>query len=146
MGFAGISQGENNINIFKDSLAKARICPYNVPLVFWNDYIESIIMYAVIITGGKQYKVSEGDTLKVEKLDVEAGKSIDFNDVLMIGNDDDVTIGTPLIAKAKVKATIVSHGRGKKIKIIKFKRRKHHMKRMGHRQSYTEIEITGIAA
>jgi large subunit ribosomal protein L21 len=103
-------------------------------------------MYAVIITGGKQYKVSEGDTLKVEKLDVEAGKSIDFNDVLMIGNDDDVTIGTPLIAKAKVKATIVSHGRGKKIKIIKFKRRKHHMKRMGHRQSYTEIEITGIAA
>ena len=101
-------------------------------------------MYAVIKTGGKQYRVAKGDKLKVETLAVEAGSSIDINDVLMVADDGKVTVGTPLVKGGKVKATIVSHGRHKKIEIVKFRRRKHHQKRTGHRQNYTEIEITDI--
>lgn len=103
-------------------------------------------MYAVIVSGGKQYRVSEGHTLKVEKLAVEEGASLDLDQVLLVVNGDDVKIGTPLVAGAKVSAEILAHGRGKKIRIIKFKRRKHHMKKMGHRQWFTEIKITGISA
>lgn len=103
-------------------------------------------MYAVIKTGGKQYRVSEGDVLKVEKLDVEQGSTIDFDEVLMVANGDDIKIGAPVVEGSKVSATIEEHGRGKKIEIIKFKRRKHHMKRMGHRQAYTKLKITGINA
>ena len=103
-------------------------------------------MQAVISTGGKQYKVQEGDTLRVEKLLVEEGGSLDFDQVLMVTDGDDVKIGTPFVTGAKVTAKVKSHGRGEKIEILKFKRRKHHMKRQGHRQSYTELEITGIAA
>ena len=102
-------------------------------------------MYAVIATGGKQYRVSQGDILRVEKLDAEADGAIEFDDVRMIGEGDEVRIGTPRIEGGKVTATIRAHGRGKKIEIIKFRRRKHHQKRAGHRQHYTEIEITGIA-
>ena len=102
-------------------------------------------MYAVIKTGGKQYRVSEGLKLKVEKLDVAEGDSIELDKVLMVANGEDIKIGTPYIDGGKVTATVKSHGRGKKVKIIKFRRRKHHMKRQGHRQSYTELEITGIA-
>jgi len=89
--------------------------------------------------------VSEGFKLKVEKLDVAEGDSVDIDKVLMVTNGDDVKIGTPYLDGGKVTAKVVSHGRGKKVKILKFKRRKHHMKRQGHRQSYTELEITGIA-
>jgi large subunit ribosomal protein L21 len=103
-------------------------------------------MYAVIKTGGKQYRVAKGDKLKVEKLPVEAGSSVDIDDVLMIGDGDNVTIGAPLVDGGKVTATVVSHGRHDKIEIVKFKRRKHHQKRTGHRQDYTEIEITNISA
>jgi len=103
-------------------------------------------MYAVIKTGGKQYRVAKGDKLKVEKLPVEAGASVDINDVLMVGDGDKVTVGAPLVDGGIVKATVVSHGRHKKIEIVKFRRRKHHQKRTGHRQSYTEIEITDISA
>ncbi|MCI0507355.1 MAG: 50S ribosomal protein L21 [Gammaproteobacteria bacterium] len=103
-------------------------------------------MYAVIKTGGKQYRVTKGDKLKVEKLPVEAGSSVEINDVLMVGDGDQVTVGSPLIDGGKVTATVVAHGRGDKIEIIKFKRRKHHQKRTGHRQDYTEIEITNISA
>ena len=103
-------------------------------------------MYAVIKSGGKQYKVEKGDKLKVEKLDTEAGNNIDISDVLMVVDGDNVKVGTPLVAGAKVSATVESHGRGRKIKIVKFKRRKHHRKQMGHRQAYTEISITDIAA
>ncbi len=103
-------------------------------------------MYAVIKTGGKQYKVSEGETLKVEKIDVEAGASIDLNEVLMVADGDDVKIGTPFVDGGKVSATIESHGRHKKIRIVKFKRRKHYRRQMGHRQSYTEIKIEKISA
>lgn len=102
-------------------------------------------MYAVIQTGGKQYRVSEGLKLKVEKLDAAEGDSIELDKVLMVANGDDVKIGTPYVDGGKVTATVTSHGRGKKVKIIKFKRRKHHLKRQGHRQSYTELEITNIA-
>lgn len=102
-------------------------------------------MYAVIKTGGKQYRVTEGETLKVEKLDVAAGESLDISDVLLIANGEELKVGAPLIEGARVTAEVVSHGRGPKIKIIKFKRRKHHRKQMGHRQWFTELKITGIA-
>ena len=102
-------------------------------------------MYAVIQTGGKQYRVKQGLTLKVEKLDAAEGDSVELDKVLMLANGDDVKVGTPYIDGGKVTATVKAHGRGKKVKIIKFKRRKHHMKRQGHRQAYTELEITGIA-
>jgi len=101
-------------------------------------------MYAVVKTGGKQYRVSEGQTIRVEKLDGEEGANIDLNEVLMIADGDDVKVGAPFIEGGSVAATIKSQGRDKKITIIKFKRRKHHMKRQGHRQSYTELEVTGI--
>ena len=101
-------------------------------------------MYAVIVTGGKQYRVMAGETLRVEKLDAEVGAAVDINNVLMVGDGDNITIGAPSIANALVKATIKSHGRLDKIKIVKFRRRKHHRKQMGHRQHYTEIEINGI--
>ena len=101
-------------------------------------------MYAVIRTGGKQYRVAQGDTLRVETLDANAGDAVEFDQVLMVGEGSSVKVGTPLVAGGKVTATVRSHGRGKKVEIVKFRRRKHHMKRMGHRQNYTEVEITGI--
>jgi large subunit ribosomal protein L21 len=103
-------------------------------------------MYAVIVSGGKQYRVAEGHTLKVEKLVAEEGTSFELDKVLMVVNGDDIKIGTPVVEGAKVSAEVVAHGRGKKVRIIKFKRRKHHMKQMGHRQWFTEIKITGISA
>ena len=103
-------------------------------------------MYAVIKSGGKQYRVQEGQTLKLEKIEVPTGESIDFDEVLLVGNDDEVKVGAPLVEGAKVSAEIVSHGRGDKVTIIKFRRRKHSMKRQGHRQWYTEVKITGISA
>ena len=101
-------------------------------------------MYAVIKTGGKQYKVSQGDTVKVEKLPADAGAEVEITDVLMLVDGDKVAVGAPLVAGAKVSAKVMSHGRGDKVRIIKFRRRKHHMKRMGHRQWYTAVKITGI--
>lgn len=103
-------------------------------------------MYAVIVTGGKQYRVSQGDKLRVEKLDVAAGESVDLDQVLMVVDGDDVRIGAPVLDGGKVTAEVKTHGRGDKVNIIKFRRRKHHMKRQGHRQAYTELEITGISA
>ena len=103
-------------------------------------------MYAVIITGGKQYRVMKGEVLRVEKLEVEAGNSVEINDVLLLGDGDNITIGTPKVNGAKVTATVKSHGRLDKIRIVKFRRRKHHRKQMGHRQHFTEIEITSISA
>lgn len=101
-------------------------------------------MHAVIKTGGKQYRVKEGDVLKIEQLPYDIGHIIDFTEILMITKDDKTTIGTPFIAKASVKGEVLSQGRHKKVRIIKFRRRKHHMKRMGHRQNFTEIKITAI--
>lgn len=102
-------------------------------------------MYAVIRSGGKQYKVGKGDKLKVEKINSEEGDSVDISDVLMLVNGDDITIGKPFIKGARVSAKVESHGRGPKVNIVKFRRRKHHRKQMGHRQSYTELSITDIA-
>jgi len=103
-------------------------------------------MYAVIVSGGKQYRVKEGQTLKLEKLAVEAGSNVEFDRVLLVGNGDDIKVGLPTVDGAKVTAEVVTHGRGKKVNILKFKRRKHHMKRQGHRQWFTEVKITGISA
>ncbi|MCO4837122.1 50S ribosomal protein L21 [Oceanospirillaceae bacterium] len=103
-------------------------------------------MYAVIVSGGKQHRIEEGETLKLEKLNLEVGASVDFDRVLLVVNGEDVKIGAPVVEGAKVSAEIVSHGRGKKVRIMKFKRRKHHMKQMGHRQWFTEVKITGISA
>jgi len=102
-------------------------------------------MYAVIQTGGKQYRVTEGQTLKVEKLVADEGASIDLDKVLMIADGEDIKVGKPFVDGGKVTATVKSHGRGKKVKIVKFRRRKHSRTQMGHRQSYTELEITAIA-
>lgn len=101
-------------------------------------------MYAVFKTGGKQYRATTGDQLRVEKLEAERGTTVELDHVMMVGEGDSVKIGTPLVEGGKVLATVVEHGRGDKVKILKFKRRKHHMKRMGHRQYYTLLEITGI--
>ncbi|HLT14371.1 MULTISPECIES: 50S ribosomal protein L21 [Marinobacter] len=101
-------------------------------------------MYAVIVSGGKQHRVKEGETLKLEKLEVETGGSVEFDRVLLVANGDDVKVGAPVVDGAKVTAEVVSHGRHDKINIIKFRRRKHHMKRQGHRQWFTEVKITGI--
>ncbi len=100
-------------------------------------------MYAILVTGGKQYRVMQGETLRVEKLEVEAGSEIKFDDILMLGGSDGVKLGDALKG-ATVSAKVVGHGRADKVKIVKFRRRKHHRKQMGHRQHYTEIEITGI--
>ena len=102
-------------------------------------------MYAVIKTGGKQYKVSEGDTIKVEKLAGKAGESIEISDVLMVGGEE-VKIGAPLLPNAKVTARIVEQGKDKKILVFKSKRRKGYRKTNGHRQPITRLRITGIEA
>lgn len=101
-------------------------------------------MYAVFQSGGKQHRVKEGQTIKLEKIEAETGSSIDFDKVLLVGNGADIQVGAPYVDGAKVTAEVVSQGRHKKVHIIKFRRRKHHMKRMGHRQWFTEVKITGI--
>lgn len=101
-------------------------------------------MYAVIVSGGKQHRVQEGETLKLEKLEVETGGSVNFDRVLLVADGDKVQVGAPVVDGAKVTAEVVSHGRHDKIQIIKFRRRKHSMKRQGHRQWFTEVKITGI--
>lgn len=101
-------------------------------------------MYAVILSGGKQYRVKEGDTLKLETLPQDVGATINFDQVLMVGEGDSAKVGRPFLDSGAVSATVVSHGRHDKIRIIKFRRRKHHMKWQGHRQNYTEVKITKI--
>ena len=103
-------------------------------------------MYAVIKTGGKQYRVTEGQTLKVEKLEAEAGASVEFDQVLMIADPEGggVQVGTPYVPGARVSATVKAQGRGPKVLIVKFRRRKHYRKTQGHRQSFTEVRINGI--
>ena len=101
-------------------------------------------MFAVFQSGGKQHRVSEGDVVKLELLTAEPGEEVIFDKVLLVANGDDVKVGAPVVEGAKVTAEVVSHGRHDKINIIKFRRRKHHMKRQGHRQWFTEVKITGI--
>ena len=103
-------------------------------------------MYAVVKTGGKQYRVSAGQKLKVEQIPAEVGAEVTLDQVLMVGEGESVKIGAPLVAGASVKAVVVSHGRHDKVKIFKMRRRKHYQKRQGHRQNYTELRIDTIAA
>ncbi|MGD9582848.1 MAG: 50S ribosomal protein L21 [Lysobacterales bacterium] len=102
-------------------------------------------MYAVMITGGKQYRVMQGEILRVELLEADPGAMVTFDQVLLLGDGEAIVVGQPTVAGASVSATVRGHGRADKIKIVKFRRRKHHRKQMGHRQHYTEIQITGIA-
>jgi large subunit ribosomal protein L21 len=102
-------------------------------------------MYAVIESGGKQHRVVEGETLKLEKIEVATGETISFDNVLMVGEGEGVKIGAPYVAGSKVTAEVIEQGRHKKVKIMKFRRRKHSMKQAGHRQWYTEVKITGIS-
>ena len=101
-------------------------------------------MYAVIKTGGKQYRVKEGDIVTIEKLTAEVGAKIDFDEVLMVGEGEGAKFGTPLVSVSKVSGEVVEHGRGDKIRVIKFRRRKHHMKQQGHRQYFTKVKITSV--
>ena len=101
-------------------------------------------MYAVITTGGKQYRVEEGDSLRVERLGVEEGAEIEIDRVLLVGDGEQVTVGRPFVGNGKVAATVKGHGRHKKVKVVKFKRRKNYLRRHGHRQHFTELEIKSI--
>ena len=102
-------------------------------------------MYAVFQSGGKQHRVAEGQTVRLEKLDVETGAAVEFDKVLLVANGEDVKVGVPFVEGGKVQAEVVTHGRGKKIKIVKFRRRKHSRKQAGHRQWFTEVKITAIS-
>ncbi len=103
-------------------------------------------MYAVIATGGKQYRVTKDATLRVEKLDAEPGSTVEFGEVLLMGEGADVKLGTPLLKGSKVVATIVRHGKGEKVSIVKFRRRKHYLRQKNHRQAFTEVKITDFSA
>jgi large subunit ribosomal protein L21 len=103
-------------------------------------------MYAVIATGGKQYRVQEGAVVRIEKLAAEQGASVEFAQVLLVGAGSDVQIGTPYLSAAKVTGTVESHGKGDKVRIVKFRRRKHYKREGTHRQPYTDVKITSIVA
>jgi large subunit ribosomal protein L21 len=103
-------------------------------------------MYAVIESGGKQHRVIEGETLKLEKIEVATGDSVTFDKVLMVKAGEELKIGAPYVDGGKVTAEVISQGRHAKVKIVKFRRRKHSMKQAGHRQWFTEVKITGISA
>ncbi|CAJ0993321.1 50S ribosomal protein L21 [Pantoea sp. Nvir] len=103
-------------------------------------------MYAVFQSGGKQHRVSEGQTVRLEKLDIATGEVVEFHQVMMVVNGENVKIGTPLVLDSVIKAEIIAHGRGKKIRIVKFRRRKHYRKQAGHRQWFTDVKIIGIIA
>ena len=102
-------------------------------------------MYAVIVTGGKQYRVAEGDVVRIEKLPAEAGAAVEFDKVLVVGKGADIKVGKPFVAGSKVTGTVQKHGKGDKVRIVKFRRRKHYLRQGTHRQPYTEVKITGIA-
>jgi len=108
--------------------------------------MELNIMYAVIKTGGKQYRIQVGEKLKIEQLKAENGSELIIDQVLMVADGDKVSVGTPLVSGAKVNATVLGQGRHDKVRIFKMRRRKHYQKHQGHRQNYTEIQITGISA
>ena len=101
-------------------------------------------MYAVIKSGGKQYRVKQGEQVRLELMPAEVGAAVSFDEVLLVGAGDAVKVGAPLVSGAKVKATVVAHGRGEKVKIFKLRRRKHYIKNQGHRQDYTEVRIDDI--
>ncbi len=101
-------------------------------------------MFAVIQTGGKQYRVSEGSVLRIEKLLADAGATVEFGEVLLVGEGDSIKLGKPFLSGAKVTATVQSHGKAGKVRIVKFRRRKHYLRQKNHRQPFTEVKVTGI--
>lgn len=103
-------------------------------------------MYAVIATGGKQYRVTKDAVLRVEKLDAEPGSTVELGEVLLVGEGAEVKLGTPRVDGSKVLATVVRHGKGEKVSIVKFRRRKHYLRQKGHRQLFTELRVTDITA
>ena len=103
-------------------------------------------MYAVIKTGGKQYRVAIGEKIKIEQIPADIGSEYVLDQVLMVADGDNISVGAPILASASVKATVIGHGRGEKVRIFKMRRRKHYRKSQGHRQNYTEIRIDGISA
>jgi len=103
-------------------------------------------MYAVIATGGKQYRVTKDATLRVEKLNAEPGSTVEFGEVLLMGEGENVKLGTPLLKGSKVVATVVRHGKGEKVSIVKFRRRKHYLRQKNHRQKFTEVKVTELSA
>ena len=103
-------------------------------------------MYAVIATGGKQYRVTKDATLRVEKLNAEPGSTVEFGEVLLMAEGADVKLGTPLLKGSKVTATVVRHGKGEKVSIVKFRRRKHYLRQKNHRQAFTEVKILDFSA
>jgi large subunit ribosomal protein L21 len=103
------------------------------------------LVYAVFRTGGKQYRASEGDVLRVERLDAEVGDTVEFDQVLLVGEGSDIKLGSPVLDGGKVEARVRSQGRGRKIEVVKFKRRKNYKRQHGHRQYFTEVEVTSIA-
>lgn len=103
-------------------------------------------MYAVIATGGKQYRVAQDEVLRVDKLDAEPGATVEFGDVLLVGQGAEVKLGVPLLKGGKVTATVVRHGQSAKVAIVKFRRRKHYLRQKTHRQKFTEVKVTGISA
>ncbi len=103
-------------------------------------------MFAVFVSGGKQHRVAEGETLRLERLNAVPGDEVVFEQVLLVGDDGNFRVGQPLVEGGRVRALVVNHGRGKKIRVIKFKRRKGYMRRQGHRQWFTEVKVTGIEA
>jgi len=115
-------------------------------LLFFTDSLKEADMYAVVKTGGKQYKVAAGEKLKVEQIPADIGAEITLDQVLAVGAGDQIKFGTPLVSGASVKATVIAQGRHDKVKIFKMRRRKHYQKRQGHRQNYTELRIEAIVA
>jgi large subunit ribosomal protein L21 len=103
-------------------------------------------MYAVIATGGKQYRVTQNGVLRIARLDAEPGATVEFGEVLLMGEGAQVTLGKPLLKGSKVLATVVRHGRGPKVSIVKFRRRKHYLRQKTHRQDFTEVKVTEISS
>jgi large subunit ribosomal protein L21 len=110
------------------------------------EYFQEVHMYAVIKTGGKQYRVAAGEKIKVEQIAADVGQEIVIDQVLAVGNGSEIKVGTPLVSGATVTVTVVAHGRHDKVRIFKMRRRKHYQKRQGHRQNFTELQIASIAA
>ena len=114
-------------------------------MVVGEGFFRNFLMYAVIKTGGKQYRVVAGDKLKIEQIAADVGGDVTFGEILAVGTGSELIIGAPLVSGASIKATVVAHGRGEKVRIFKMRRRKHYQKRQGHRQNYTEVQILEIA-
>ena len=113
-------------------------------MVVGEGFFRNFLMYAVIKTGGKQYRVAAGDKLKIEQIAADVGGDVSFTEVLAVGNGADLVVGAPLVSGASVVAKVLSQGRGDKVRIFKMRRRKHYQKRQGHRQNFTEVEISTI--